>query len=361
MTTITFADHELDELKNFYQLELDKTAKRLEDLKGIIQKLSGQPQTQESPLIEPKKESIIPVTRKAKSNKTKSSTISWRTFIPRLLKKENRYLNIPDIAKSAIEKFHLTDRDKTLHTLTTTLARMAKMGVLKSEKKERQRMKYYGLTSWKAETHVVPAVKETTTNEAEIALPAKPSQGHAKSITKTKTPVIPWRKFIPQIIEEKGSLTIQEFANEAMKKFNYSNRDQLLRTLSPTLVRMTKLGKLTFDKKPGQRSHSYGLPSIPADINKTNGSSDWPNFIFETLNKSKRVLSLKEFLRSATVTRNISKYETASAKRSLSSTLRNLAGKAKTLKTIQKEGQNGRSYGLANWFDDEGKLIVIYK
>ena len=361
MTTITFADHELDELKNFYQLELDKTAKRLEDLKGIIQKLSGQSQTQESPLIEPKKESIIPVTRKAKSKKTKSSTISWRTFIPRLLKKENRFLNIPDIAKTAMEKFNLTDRDKTLHTLTTTLARMAKMGVLKSEQKEGQRMKYYGLTSMTAETQVVPADKETTTNGSEIALPAKSAQPHAKSITKTKTPVISWRKFIPQIIEEKGSLTIQEFANEAMKKFNYSNRDQLLRTLSPTLVRMTKLGKLTFDKKPGQRSNSYGLPSIPANIKKTNGAADWHNFIQETLTKEKRVLSLKEFLKFATKVLNIPKNEIGSAKKSLSYSLRHLTNKVKSLKTIQKKGHLGRSYGLTNWFDDEGKLVVIYK
>lgn len=262
MKTITFADHELDELKKFYQNELEKTVKRVEDLQGIIQKFSGQ--TPQTPVVEPAIESRTPVNRQTKTKRAKIKTISWRKFIPKLLKREERPLNIHDIANATMEKFQLTDREKITHSLSTTLARMTRMGILKPEKKEGEKINYYGLTSRPAETHVVAAKKENSSNGVPVTSSIK--SRHAARNGKSKKQVVPWKKFIPQQIKEKGSLTIYDFADSAMKEFNYSDREKLMRTLSPTLSRMLKIGKLTFDRKPGQKTHLYGLPSVPARV-----------------------------------------------------------------------------------------------
>jgi len=79
------------------------------------------------------------------------------------------------------------------------------------------------------------------------------------------------------------------------------------------------------------------------------------------LNKTKRVMSLKELLQYAIVTFNIPKQGMVSTRNSLSPMLSNLVRKSKTLKSVKKEGQTGRSYGISNWFDDDDNLIAIYK
>jgi hypothetical protein len=171
-TTITFAANELDELKNFYQAELEKTIKRVEDIKSILQKLSG-------------------------TTDTKSPS------------KPRGFAAMP---KDIVNK-------------------IASMG-------------------------------------------GHSSHGGGRPAKKNKrTKSIPWRKFIPQLIKKEGSVTTHDIINAAMTKYNYPDKDKLLRTLGPTLTRMTKTGKLTFDRKHGQKAHFYSLPSVPTTVKGTNGTA----------------------------------------------------------------------------------------
>jgi len=115
--------------------------------------------------------------------------------------------------------------------------------------------------------------------------------------------------------------------------------------------------------KPKPEKKPRGIKSTVKLIKEQTDDSSykWTQFIVDTLNKTKRVLTAKEFIRYATTTFNIPKHEIASVRNSLSPTLSNLARKQKSLKTVIKKGQRGKSYGLANWFNDEGELIADFK
>lgn len=285
MTTITFAAHELEELKKFYQTELDKATQRVEDIKSILNKFGATTETKSE--FKPRGFAAIPIEKvkeiaslggksshgggrpsHTKRNR-KTKTIPWKKFIPKLLKTENRYLNINDFTNAAIEKFKLYDKDKTYHILSVTLPRMTKMGVLQTSKKEGQTIKFYGLPSWTRKEPEISTKKIAPDGEI-VETKENPVQNQNKINRRSKKIVIPWKKFIPQQIKENGSLTIYDFADAAMKKYHYPDREKLIRTLSPTLSRMLKIGKLTFDRKPGQKTHLYGLPSVPVKVKATN-------------------------------------------------------------------------------------------
>jgi hypothetical protein len=103
-------------------------------------------------------------------------------------------------------------------------------------------------------------------------------------------------------------------------------------------------------------------PAVKLTEKKTDSriKYNWPKFVVDTLNKTRRVLSAKEFIQHAVVAFNLSKHEINIAKNSISPTLSVLTSKAKTLKTVKKEGQKAKSFGLTTWFED-GKLLAVYK
>jgi hypothetical protein len=90
-------------------------------------------------------------------------------------------------------------------------------------------------------------------------------------------------------------------------------------------------------------------------------SHNWTQFIIDTLNKTKRVMTPKEFLNYAVTAFSIPKHDEDQARKNLSPTLSYLAHKNKSLKTTIKKGQKGKCYGLSTWFNDEGELIPDYK
>ena len=88
---------------------------------------------------------------------------------------------------------------------------------------------------------------------------------------------------------------------------------------------------------------------------------NWPKFIIDTLNRTKRVMTPKEFLNYAITAFSIPKYEEDKAKKNVAPTLSYLTHKNKTLKTTIKKGQKVKSYGLSTWFNDAGELIPDFK
>jgi hypothetical protein len=116
--------------------------------------------------------------------------------------------------------------------------------------------------------------------------------------------------------------------------------------------------------KPEKKIKAKKIEPKPVKLTEKKTDSrikyNWPKFVVDTLNKTRRVLSAKEFIQHAVVAFNLSKQEVNIAKNSISPTLSVLTSKAKTLMTVKKEGQIAKSFGLTNWFED-GKLLAVYK
>ena len=210
---------------------------------------------------------------------------------------------------------------------------------------------------------------------------------------KTKNPN--WRHFVLKTLKEND----KPLTSDAILKLYYKQHNldlpasqNSIMALSQALYRLrVKDNIIKSSKIKGKREKRYGLidaadksvvltenakvkKTVPLNPNqkpKTIIKRDnkppltltynWPKFIYETLNKAKRVLSAKEFLGHAMVYYNIPKSEMESTRVKLSPALSRLEKNSKTLKTCKKDGQTGRFYGLSDWFGGDNKLKADFK
>lgn len=224
-------------------------------------------------------------------------------------------------------------------------------------------------------------------------LTSQPKKSIKVKPRKTKNPN--WRHFILKVLKENDKpLT----SGEIIKLYyNQHNLDlpaspNSLMALSQALHRLRVKDNIVKSSKiKGKREKRYGLidatdksvvltenakakkpvPLNPNQKPKTIIRQDnkpplittynWPKFVFETLNKTKRVLSAKDFLKHALVYYNVPKKDSALTRSRLSPALSRMEKITKSLKTCKKAGQAGRFYGLPEWFDGDNKLKVDYK
>jgi len=88
---------------------------------------------------------------------------------------------------------------------------------------------------------------------------------------------------------------------------------------------------------------------------------DWLNFIKETLIKTRRVMTSNEILRYAVANYQIPEFQVKPTRSNLLSTLSKLGKDPQNFKTVQKENVRGKSYGLPEWFNEDGQLIPEFK
>jgi len=198
-----------------------------------------------------------------------------------------------------------------------------------------------------------------------------------------------WGDFIIQVLQEKQKpLTRKAITKLYEKHYNTnitkSKRSGMEQALARLRVRNKKIQSIQTE---GKKERLYGLTewadksslkTKPEKIVKTkkatsmiaikrdkrlpaNTTYNWPQFIIDTLSKTKRVLTAKDFLQRAMVHYTIPKHDIVSTRGKLSPALSNMEKNTKKLKTVMKKGITGRCYGLTEWFDDDGKLIAIYK
>jgi hypothetical protein len=285
MVNIELTPQQVEELKNFYAIELENIQRRANEIKELLNKLEAKPLNRSKPAIIPDKVEPTPnLTRqpkksiKVKPRKTKNP--NWRHFVLKTLKENDKPLTSGEIIKLYYKQHNLDlpASQNSLMALSQALYRMrVKDNIVKSSKIKGKREKRYGLIDATDKSVVL-----TENAKAKKPVPLNPNQ-------KPKT-----------------------------------------------IIRQ--------DNKP---------PLVT--------TYNWPKFIFETLNKTKRVLSAKEFLKYALVYYNIPKKETESTRGKLSPALSRMEKIVKSLKTCQKDGQAGRSYGLSEWFDGDNKLKADFK
>jgi len=281
MTNIELTKEQVEELKVFYKIELEKSLKRTNEIKAILDKLDLKPDPIVKPDVtmgKPQKQKVISVPKETKKY------LNWGDQILELLQEKQKPLSLKEIAKILVIQNNIpkSDLNKTNYAVQQSIYRLRTINKkLQAIKVAGKLEKLFGLTEWTKELDNIPVTtlesksnEETQTNPQEI-----------------KT----------DISEQKEAKSILRLAY------------------------------------------------------------NWPEFVKETLKTKQRVLTGTEFLNHAMKFYNIKTKDKSSIKGKLAPVLSNLVSKFKILKSVQKKGIKGKSYGLKEWFDETGNLISIYK
>jgi hypothetical protein len=189
--------------------------------------------------------------------------------------------------------------------------------------------------------------------------------------------------FIIQLLQEKNkSLTSEQIIKGYQKqyKIDLSSSPALMSSLNQVLFRLrAKRNLITSSRRKGKRGNVYSLviqadthvaktkqkkeekaetaeSQLPADI-----KHNWPQFIVDTLNQAKRVLSLRDFINHAMVQFSIPLQDKKSIYGKISPVLTHMMKAKEKLRSYNKEGSSRRFYALNEWFTDKNELTTIYK
>lgn len=211
-----------------------------------------------------------------------------------------------------------------------------------------------------------------------------------------KTKNLKWSNYIIKVLKEQNKpMTIKQIIKsfEKQNDIDLSSSNDPFYAVTQALNRLRVKNNLIYNKRiKGKRDRLFGLvewndksDSVTKTakakkiepIKKVNQKSEtiidldkkrplnvpynWPKFIFETLTKTKRVLSAKDLLKYAMVFYNLPKIEMATIRVKLAAALSRQEKIVKSLRTCKKDNQVGRFFGLPDWFDGNNKLIVDYK
>ena len=237
-------------------------------------------------------------------------------------------------------------------------------------------------------------INKLDTEHAHIRLPETmqlkeqtPKEITSLDETETKNPK--WIKFVVQILQEqqkplssKAIIKLYQkrykISNAELKtsKYNLAQALYILRVKTKEVQSIKTVGKKeklyglidwTDKSLPGTKINTKTQQSIPdtaIELDTTassNFSVKWPPFIKEILTKQNRVLSANEILLYAMKHFEIPADKKRTTRGSLSPTLSYLKKNGRLINSMQKVGVRGVSYGLLEWFDEDGKLIVDYK
>ncbi len=287
MVNIDLTPQQIEELKKYYESELEQMRMRTDEFQRLLIKLDTKYSFGSKPATKSDKDEIKTVLTKQTSKKTskikprKTKKPNWRNFILKSLKEQDKPLTSEEIFKSYQKQYDidLSSSKNSVMALSQALRRLrVNDKIIQSTRIKGKREKLYGLIN-----------------------PAD------KSIILTKT--------------AKAKKPVQ------LNKVNQK----------PKAI-------INLDKRPPLTSAYH-----------------WTKFINDTLKKTKRVLSVKDFVKYAMVYYNIPKQDRNSTRLKLSPRLSRLVNVVKTLKTSKKEGQPGLFYGFSKWFDGDKKLKVEYK
>lgn len=283
MANIEFTPQQVEELKSFYVIELEKTQRRAEEIKVLLEKLKAgnlpEPATKR---VKVKTQKEIPLKNKKeitlhKEKEENTLRWEWGKFIIQVLQKKQKPLSRKEILKlyEQHNNTEITNYKNAMNAMAQSLfwLRVKNKKIL-SFKGKGKKEKLYGLTEW-----------------------------GANPVNKTITPETP---------------KVKRVTRSRRKPKTVENEDN---------------------------KHIF----------------EWKKFIIETLVKQRRILSTKEFIQYAMKYFEIPINEKNKTAKNVSSALSRTEKNDKSIKFIQKEGVKGRSYGLTEWFDDDGKLIVDYK
>jgi hypothetical protein len=192
-----------------------------------------------------------------------------------------------------------------------------------------------------------------------------------------------WAAFIMQLLKEVGKPLSSEQIIDAYQMqydLDISTSKPARQSLNQALhqLRVTKRQIISI-KRPGRKAKLFALTGtqyIPSEdvqaekkkkpdkssgeTSKTETKYNWAQFVLNTLAKTKRILSLKEFCNYAIVEYTIPANEKKATYGRISPILTQMVRRKDTIRTVQKDGFHFKYYGLNDWFNSNGELITIY-
>jgi hypothetical protein len=156
MKSLIFSDYELQELKNFYEHQMQKMRERMELIQNILDKVAGEAfavaeavlaaeSRQEKPGASGKSLSAEEILEKSGLRATK-----WNKFIINTLLRLRRPLTIQELSELAAKEFKIApeELDKMRLTINQALIRIRKSNAVKEYKIKGLKNKYFGLEAW---------------------------------------------------------------------------------------------------------------------------------------------------------------------------------------------------------------------
>lgn len=250
-----------------------------------------------------------PVVLKEKKIKVepKSKNLKWRDLIISYLNEQQKALSLKQLLKYFENKFNLSadDLKKAALAIQQSLYRLrTKEHKIVTQKVKGQAGILFGLSDWATTPEPVTATPKTV-EPKKIRKSAKANK-KAVAVASTPKPKLERKK---RTVKESKPLAVKEKAN----------------------------------------------------VNPAPGAYNWPDFVSEYLNKTKRVLSSGELLRYAMKHYNIPREQTGNTRNKLAPAITKMELEAKLLKSTKKKGVNGRVYGFTEWFDANGTLKPEFK
>jgi hypothetical protein len=296
MTTIDLTKEQVEELKSFYKLELEKSFNRTNEILGILNKLEDKPESISKPIVrepEPKKKKVAAVKPESITKPIVQEPLPEKKIVAAVQKEGNKYVKWTD----AIVEL-LTEKQKPLSSKEIETILVKQKNIPTSDLQKANYAIHQSLFRLRTKTKKIQTLKTAG---------QKALYGLSEWTTNTET--------------EKS---IEPQQNKTKQK--------------------------------------KSLPIIDKDIKtQKSGKPNWQGFIKETLESKKRVLNLGELVNVALKHFELKSTEKTRTKANLAPVLTKLVKKDKILKTTQKKGVSGRSYGLKEWFDEKGNLVSIYK
>lgn len=337
MALLDLTPKQVEELKNHYILELEKLQQYSAEIIGILKTMIHEPvHFEEQPGT-----SIIKSTHLGKQKKPVIQTGEKR-------KRRGRPSGSP---------------------IKSTLPAEQKEAVIQTEEKKRR--------------------GRPPGSQIKSSLPAEQIKAINKTEEKTKRRGRPsnnplWGEFIIQLLKEKGKPQLREQIIHAyQKQFNVevsgsksamSALNQALQHLRVRKKQITSIGRegkkgklfalinsadiSAENVKARQKKHSI---ISPKETPSTETNYNWSQFILDTLAKTKKILSIKDFYNYAMAERMIPASEKKSIYGKLSPLLTQMVRRKDTIRTVKKDGLNTKLYGLNEWFGSNQELITIYQ
>lgn len=154
MKSLIFSDYELQELKNFYEHQMQKMRERMEHIQGILDKVAGEAfAVAEAVLAAESRAGKLSKRNMSAEEIIESSGLratKWNKFIINTLLNLRRPLTIQELADLAAKEFGIasSELDKMRLTINQALIRIRKSNAVKEYKIKGLKNKYFGLEAW---------------------------------------------------------------------------------------------------------------------------------------------------------------------------------------------------------------------
>ncbi|MCS6980065.1 MAG: hypothetical protein NZM15_08200 [Flavobacteriales bacterium] len=191
MKSLLFSEYELQELRNFYEHQMQKMRERMEHIQSILDKVAGEAfavaeavlnageTTSKTAGASQNAEDII---ARAGLRATK-----WNKFIINTLLTLRRPLTIQELTELAAKEFKFSPKDleKVRLTINQALIRIRKTNAVKEHKVKGLKTKYFGLEAWFDGSRLLDDFQKLIENAIpQTSVPARRGRSQQASVPK---------------------------------------------------------------------------------------------------------------------------------------------------------------------------------